>query len=153
MKANLVGDVGDLVRVVYSLFLDFQRMDRVVAALWLVINGLCQVALEDLHDTVSIGMVVDQASFARVPDNEDQIRFAVDIIDDVPRIAPALVCTSVTLPVPWIGSVLGHDGFDLIGVDMSRVDTRRGTQVLADVADEMAERIVRDGRFASGTTV
>lgn len=153
MKADLVGDVGDFVRVVYSLFLDLQRMDGGVATFWLVIDGLGQVTLENLHDTVSIGVIVNQAAFAGVPDDEDQVRFAIDVVDNVPRIAPGLVCTSVTLPVLWIGSIFCHDGFDLIGVDMGRVDTRRGTQVLANVAYEMAKRIVGYGRFASGTTV
>jgi hypothetical protein len=98
----VVGDVGDLVRVVNSLFLDFHGMDRGITTFRLVVDGLGKVAFEDLHDTVGIGMIVNQAALARVPNDEDQVCFAINVIDDIPCVSSALVCTGITLPVPWI---------------------------------------------------
>ena len=118
MKANLVGDISNLIRVIDSLFLDLQRMDRGVSGFRLLVDGLGKVALEDLHDTVGIGVIVNQAAFARVPHNEDQICFAINIIDNIPCVSSAPVCTSVALPVLCVGCVFGHDSFDVIRVDM-----------------------------------
>ena len=118
MKADLVGDVGDLIRMIDSLFLDLERMDRSISRFRLLVDGLGKVALEDLHDTVGIGVIVNQAAFARVPHNEDQICFAINIIDNIPCVSPALICTSITLPVLCVGRVFGHDCFDVVGVDM-----------------------------------
>jgi hypothetical protein len=153
VEADLIRDVGNLVRVVNSLFLDLQRMDRGITTFRLVVDGFGKVASENFHDTVGIGMIVDQAAFARVPDDEDQVCFAVDIIDYIPCVASALVCTSVAFPVPWVGRVFGHESFDVFRVDMSRVDTRRWTKILPDLSHKLAKGIIRDGRFASGTTV
>ena len=127
VKTDLVGDVCDLIGVVYGLLLDFQRMDTGVSALWLVVDSLCKVALEDLHDAVSIGMVVDQGALGGVPDDENQVRLAVHFVDDVPRVAPALICACVSFPVLRVRSVFGHEGFDVIGVDVGRVDARGWT--------------------------
>ena len=118
VKADLVRDVGNLIRMVDGFFLDLQRMDRSVPRFRLLVDGLSQVAFENLHDTVSVGVIVNQTAFAGIPDDKDQVCFAVDIIDNIPCISSALICMSVTLPVLYVGCVFGHDGFDVVGVDM-----------------------------------
>lgn len=152
VETDLIRDVRHLVWVIGSLLLDFKGMKGSVMVVGFVVNSLGKVAFENFHYAMGICVVVDQRALSWIPNNEDQVCFSVDVVDDVARVSSALVCAGVALPVLGVRSVFGHQGLEVIGVDVGRVDARGRAKVLADVAYEVAKGVVGYGELAGRAT-
>lgn len=77
VQADLVADVGHLIRLIRRVLLDLQRA-IVVFRRWRMVDGFIQLAVEDLHDTVRVGVIVDGGSLFGVPDQQQLVESVLD---------------------------------------------------------------------------
>lgn len=61
---------------------------------WPAVQRLFQCALQDLHDTVCVCMIVDWAALAWVPHQDQKIRFAIAVVDQVAGVSTAGISES-----------------------------------------------------------
>ena len=71
VQADLIRDISDLVGQVCGFFGDLKWLAGGLMTLRLMIDGLGEIALEYFHDTVGVGMVVNEGTFARIPNDQE----------------------------------------------------------------------------------
>jgi hypothetical protein len=73
VQSQLVGHVGNLVSGVNCFSLDLEGAFLVVVELysWPGVSCLFEFPLEDFHDAMSVGVIMDRAAFPRRPDKDE----------------------------------------------------------------------------------
>lgn len=164
VKAKLVCHVCDLVLIVRLL------RDDLHGAAGFTLGGkliarLSEVALENLHEAVSIAVVVDWATFSRRPDEHElfdnrlaffcalltlwlrgcsthQVAFAVSFVDKVARVSAAAITKSIFGPVSISAIIQLHETSEEIHVDVRRRQTRRGAKSLLEQHNEVVKKVL-----------
>lgn len=76
VKTNIISDVGDFVHPQSCSGLDSQRLGFPWFVFRGMVDGFVQLSGQDLHNAVSIGMVVNGRTLSRVP-HEKKLRMSV----------------------------------------------------------------------------
>lgn len=71
----------------------------VVALAGPVVESLAESSLENLHDAVSVSMVVNTRSLARVPHQKQKVGLVVDVVNAVSGVTSRRLFQSVLLPL------------------------------------------------------
>lgn len=67
MQANIVGDISHIVGLMSAFGFNHQRAGLCGLLVWGFIDCLDQLASEDFHDAMSVGMVVDRGALVGIP--------------------------------------------------------------------------------------
>jgi len=116
------------------------------------VQSLGQPTLQDPHDAVRIGVVVDGTTLPWSPDEDQEVALAIAVIDEVTGVAAAVVCKSELLPLLLDGRVVAHGGLEFLDIDAGAVDAIAGAE---DGVDGLYETVESVGWFwgASGGVV
>ena len=161
VHAKVIGHIGDR-----ALLVDLLRNDPH----WLVLVPLCrelvpglrQVSPEDLHQAMSVAVVVNGARLARRPDEHKlgpalvawkrpsprlrgityQVALPIPFVDEVPGVAPPLIPEEIRSPSFIGGVILLHQSGEVVDVNVRRGQARRRAQRFLKLLDELLEHDV-----------
>ena len=105
------------------------------------VQRLFQCALQDLHNTVCVCVVVDWAALAWVPHQDQEVGFAVAIVDQVAGVGTAGISESESRPIGLARSVGNHGILEVLNVDTGTIDSIARTEDLVDFGHEMGELV------------
>ena len=127
VQAELVRDVGDLILSVDGLFDNLwrrrgPRRSRSVTQMRFVVQSLLQAAFEEFHNTMGVGVVMYWTTFSWIPDDDEKIGLAISLIHQIAGVVPRQVGKGIWLPVGFVRVVFFHEPYQIILVDIGRVD-------------------------------
>ncbi|AOW07005.1 uncharacterized protein YALI1_F15367g [Yarrowia lipolytica] len=130
MQADFVGHVGHLLLGSNRLLDDLHgALDTFLGPL---VESLHQVALEDLHDAVGVGVVMDARALSGVPNQQKQVGLVVDVVHSVSGVSSSGFFQSKVLPLGLDGVVPGHDVHEVFDVDVIGINAGRRAQNCSD---------------------
>lgn len=126
MQTNLVGHVGHLLFGSNRLLDDLHgTLDTLLGPL---VESLDEISLEDLHDAMGVGVVMDARALSGVPHQQQKVGLVVDVVHSVSGVSSSGLFESKVLPLGLDGVISGHDIHEVFDIDVIGVDTGGGAQ-------------------------